>query len=607
MTLSERVQQIIHAVEVGRFARWLQLFPLVMGIIGLVVLYDLGSYRGFNSVEAMDAAQVARHVAEGQGYTTDFIRPLSVYLVQRHNHDIHPGEIQTTKPVDFAELGGTHPDLANAPVYPTVLAGLIKVFRPSWKAETRKLFWSEGGRFMRYKMEFLIALMNQVWLLVVVGLTFIIARKLIDAPAAWLAAVLTLGVDMLWRFSVSGQSTLLLLVIYLSLIWCLIKIEEAGRADKPNVKQLFRLAVIVGGLMGVGMLTRYAFGWVIVPVVIFLVLFGGVRRPGLAVAAFLAFALVVTPWIIRNLSVSGTLLGTAGYAVVEETFVYPGTQLMQSVNPDLAAAHWLRPYFSKFMVNTRYILQDDLLRIGGSWVAVLFFAGLLLRLQNIAARRLRYFTMMCLGVWLVVQALGKTQLSAISPDINSENLLVLLTPCVVIFGVTFFLTLLHQMKSSSVQVRRIVIALMGLASCQVFIANLLPPKISPVAYPPYYPPEIQRVAGWLQPDELLMSDIPWAVAWYGRHQCVWTTLNTKYEFYQFNDYVKNVSGLYLTLNTLNQKLYSECLQGGADSWGNFVLKSVTANQIPPQFPLKVAPAGLVSGIFLTDHQRWVSQ
>ena len=598
---------MIHAVEVGRLARWLQLFPLVMGIIGLVVIYDLGSYRGFNSVEAMDAAQVARHVAEGQGFTTDFIRPFSVYLVQKHNHDIHLGEIQTTKPMDFAELAGLHPDLANAPVYPTVLAGLIKVFRPSWKVETRKLFWSEGGRFMRYKMEFLIALMNQVWLLVVVGLTFIIARKLIDAPAAWLAAVLTLGVDMLWRFSVSGQSTLLLLVIYLGLIWCLIKIEEGGRADKPNVKQLFRLAVIVGGLAGVGMLTRYAFGWVIVPVVIFLVLFGGVRRPGLAVAAFLAFGLVVAPWIIRNLSVSGALFGTAGYAVVEDTFIFPGTQLMQSVNPDLVAAHWLRPYFTKFMVNTRYILQDDLLRIGGSWVAVFFFAGLLLGLRNIAARRLRYFTMMCLGMWLVAQALGKTQLSAISPDINSENLLVLLTPCVVIFGVTFFLTLLHQMKPASVQVRLIVITLMVLASCQVFIANLLPPKSSPVAYPPYYPPEIQRVAGWLRPDELMMSDIPWAVAWYGRHQCVWTTLNTKYEFYQFNDYVKNVSGLYLTLNTLNQKLYSECLQGGADSWGNFVLKSVTVNQIPQQFPLKVAPAGLVSGVFLTDRQRWVSQ
>jgi len=305
--------------------------------------------------------------------------------------------------------------------------------------------------------------------------------------------------------------------------------------------------------------------------------------------------------------VSGTLFGTAGYAVVEGTFAFPGSRLMQSVNPDLSTAFWVRPYLAKLLINVRIILQSDLLRIGGSWVAVLFFAGLLLGLRNIAARRMRYFTMMCLGVFIVVQAMGRTQLTTISSDLSSENLLVLLTPFVVIFGIAFFLTLLNQMKTPTPQVRLGVIVLMVAVSCQTFIANLLPPKSSPVAYPPYYPPEIQKVSDWMRPDELMMSDIPWAVAWYGDHQCVWTTANSQYEFFQFNDYVKDVRGLYLTLNTLDQKLFTECLQGGVDSWGNFVLKTVAANQIPPQFPLKVAPYGLLSGLFLTDRQRWEAQ
>jgi len=441
----------------------------------------------------------------------------------------------------------------------------------------------------------------------VVALTFLITRKLFDVQAAWLTALLTLGADVLWRFSISGQSTLLLLVIFLGLIWCLMKIEELGRVDQPQVQKLFILAVTAGVLVGTGMLTRYAFGWVIVPVVIFLTLFGGVRRPGLAVAAFLAFGLAVTPWIIRNLSVSGTFFGTAGYAVAEGTSMFQGSRLMQSVNPDMTAVYWLRPYLSKLLVNARNILQGDLLRIGGSWVAVLFFAGLLLGLRNLAARRMRYFTMMCLGTFIVAQALGQTQLSVISPEINSENLLVLLTPLVVIFGVAFFLTLLNQMKTPSSQVQIGVIVLMVAISCQTFVTNLLPPKISPVAYPPYYPPEIQKISGWMHPDEIIMSDIPWAIAWYGDRQCVWNTVNSQSEFFQFNDYVKQVRGLYLTLNTLDKKLFSECLQGGVDSWGNFVLKTVAANQIPPQFPLKVAPYGLLSGLFLTDRQRWESQ
>ena len=604
MMISEKLQHLIHAVEVGRFSRWLQLLPLAVAVIGLAVLYDLSSYRGFNSPEAMDAAQVARNVAEGKGYTTDFIRPFSVFLIQKHNHEIHVGEILMTNTVDFAEINGAHPDLANPPVYPTVLAGFMKIWKPEWKAQTRKPFWAAGGRFQRYQPEFRIALLNQALLLVVVALTFLLARKLFDAEAAWLTALLTLGADLLWKFSISGQSTLLLLVIFLGLVWCLLKIEELGRAAAPPAQKLFVLAVTAGGLVGAGMMTRYAFGWVIVPVAIFMTLFGGVRRPGLAVAAFLAFGLAVAPWLIRNLSVSGTLFGTAGYAVVEGTFAFPGSRLMQAVNPDLTSAYWVRPYLSKFLVNTRYILQDDLLRIGGSWVAVLFFAGLLLGLRNVAARRLRYFTMLCLGVFVLAQSLGRTQFSTISPEINSENLLVLLTPLAVIFGVAFFLTLLNQMKTPSPQVRLAVIVLMVLVSCQTFITNLLPPKISPVAYPPYYPPEIQKVSAWMRPDEMMMSDIPWAVAWYGHHQCTWTTINSQYEFFQFNDYVKQVRALYLTLNTLDGKLFTECLQGGVDSWGNFCLKTVAANQIPPQFPLKVAPYGLLSGLFLTDRQRW---
>ena len=65
--------------------------------------------------------------------------------------------------------------------------------------------------------------------------------------------------------------------------------------------------------------------------------------------------------------------------------------------------------------------------------------------------------------------------------------------------------------------------------------------MSPAAFPPYNPPEIQEVSGWMRPDEMMMSDIPWAVAWYGDRQCAWITINSNYEFFQFNDYVKPVS------------------------------------------------------------------
>jgi len=607
MMLSERIQALIHATEVGGGPRWLRFIPLALAVLGLAVLYDLTAYRNFASPEAMDTAQVARNLAEGRGYSTEFIRPFSLYLVRKHNQGAHPELTQTTNYTDFAQVNRPHPDLANPPVYPTVLAAMMKVWTPEWKAQTRKPFWSEGGSFRRYQPEFRIAIFNQILLLVVVALTFLVAQKLFDSLAAWLAALLTFGSDLLWKFSVSGLSTMLLLVIFLGLIWCLVKVEELGRVETPDTRRLFALAVAAGVLAGLGMLTRYSFGWLIVPVAVFLTLFGGARRAGLAVAAFLTFAVVVSPWIARNLAVSGTFFGTAGYAVVEGTFAFPGSRLMQSLNPDLTSAYWVSPYTRKLLENSRQLFQGGLVSIAGIWIGVLFFAGLLLGLRNQAARRLRYFTMMCLGVLFVAQALGRTPLSVFAGELSSENLLVLLAPLVAIFGVAFFLTLLNQMKTPTPQVRYAVIALLAVIACQPLIATLLPPKTSPVVYPPYYPPEIQKLSGWMHPDELMMSDIPWAVAWYGDRQCTWTTINSQYQYFALNDYVKNVHALYLTLNTLDAKLFSECLQGGVDSWGNFVLKSVAANQIPPSFPLKTAPYGLMSGLFLTDRQRWQTE
>ena len=630
MLIRERIQALIHLIEVGSGSRWVRAIMLTMMVLTLAGIYDLTAYRGFNSPEAMDAAQVARNLAEGRGYSTEFIRPFSMYLLRKHNQSALTGAVMSTNDVARVNQRNAHPDLANPPLYPTVLAGLIKICRPEWKADKHAIFWSEGGHYARYPAEFLIALFNQLLLLTVVWLTFLLARTFFDPLVAWLAALLTLGSDGLWKFSVSGQSTMLLLVIFLGLVWCLMKIEESGRSKKSDPRRHTMLVVSAGVLTGLGMLTRYSFGWVIVPVFLFITVFGwknefmpmmvgpldesGQPTPssnrsrsgvGLAVSAFLAFAFVVIPWIGRNLAVSGTFFGTAGYAVAEGTFAFPGSRLMQSLNPDLTSAYWIMPYLRKFLDNARNLLQGDLLRLGGGWLGILFFCGLLLGLRNAVARRLRYFTMGCLGMFIVVQALGRTRLSDYSPELNSENMLILLTPLVVIFSVASFLKLIEQMELPSLQVRYWVIGLMAVLVCQPLIATLLPPKTSPVSYPPYYPPDIQKIARWMHQDEMLMSDVPWAVAWYGDRQCAWTTVNSHREFYEFNDNTKHISGLYLTLYTLDGKLFSECLQGGVDSWGNFVYKTLAANQLPSGFPLQNFPyESLLSGLFLADRQRW---
>ena len=205
------------------------------------------------------------------------------------------------------------------------------------------------------------------------------------------------------------------------------------------------------------MLTRYSFGWVIVPVMLFFAVFGGQRRI----------------WHCRG-GVSGVCRGR-GVAVdcaqpggerhaclarpatrwSEGTFAFPARVLMQSLEsrPDLgllvntASTNYLmqnlRIFPGRPAETGRRLDGRPVLGRSAAWPA------------QPVARRLRYFTLMCLGVFIIFQALGRTRtFRYISPEMNSENLLVLLTPLVMIFGVAFFLTLSEPDETAVPQIAR---------------------------------------------------------------------------------------------------------------------------------------------------------
>jgi Dolichyl-phosphate-mannose-protein mannosyltransferase len=604
MPSGEFIQNLIHKLETGTGARYQRIILLVVALFALGFCYDLRAYRNFAAPEAMDSAQLARNISEGKGYTTLFIRPLSLYLVQKHN-EAEAKDAKVNAGTDFAEIKTAHPDLANPPVYPVLLAGLMKILPFHYPVNVDSSFWGNNGHFWRYEPDFLIAIFNQILLLVVVVLTFSIGRKLFDDGVAWLSALLVLGSALLWQFSSSGLSTMLLLVIFMGLTWCVLRTEEIAREPEVKPGNLLWMAVAAGLLTGIGALTRYSFGWLIIPVTLFQFFFSGQRRVTHSLAAFGAFVLVLTPWIVRNEMVSGTAFGTAGFAVLEGTFTFPDFKLQRSLHPDFSNAYWLSPYVHKLFGNMQTIFQDGLPKLGGSWASMFFLVGLMLNFRSAASRRVRYFLLMSLGLFIVVQALGQTQLSVETPEVNSENLLVLLAPLVFIYGTALFFTLLEQITLQVAELRYVIIGIFTVLCCLPMIFAVLSPKNSPVVYPPYFPPDIQKVSNWMKPNELMMSDVPWAVAWYGQRQCVWLTLNAQSEFFAINDSLKPVQALYLTPKTMNGKFVSDWMDSDKDSWGRFVLEAITKNKIPADFPLHHAPTGfLPDRLFLTDWNRW---
>lgn len=614
------LQEWIHKLEEGPWIRYVKLALALLVLLVFVAGYNWRAYRNISSQDGMDAVQVARNVSEGKGFTTLFIRPLSIHLVKQKN-TARPETMDAKSADDPARIKGLHPDLANPPVYPLVLAGWMKVYSaamiaaegvrevmpkfvtrrvPNFDYELDNRFWASSGRFWWHPHDFLIAMFNQLLLFAAAWLTFLLARRLFDAGVAWLSALVLVGCEPLWRFSTSGLSTMLLLVIFLSLVWCLVLLEAEVREPREGTRRVWLLAGSVGLLLGLGVLTRYAFGWLLIPVLVYVGLVAGQRR--LALCGIIAglFLLMLMPWVVRNYTVSGMPFGTASFALID----YGSDRLARSLEPNFGM-NFARGTIHKFLSNSRGVLVDDIPKLGGGWLVPFFLVGLMLGMRSPAIRRLRYFLLMSLVTLVVVQALGKTQLWVDSPEINSENLLVLLVPLILVYGVSLFFILLDQLTLPSPKFRFAVMGLFGAIVCLPMFFVFVSTRTTAVAYPPYFPPIIQESGGWMNENELMMSDIPWAVAWYGKRQCVWLTRNASDDFYALNDFIKPVRALYLTQATIDQKLQSQMIAAGKNGWGAFALEMLLSRQISTAFPLRKASPIFPSGqLFLTDRQRW---
>jgi len=611
------LQTVIHYLEVGAggrfFSRGFRVILTVVGLLVLALIYNFCAYKNFSTQEAMDSAQLARNISEGRGYTTFFIRPLSWHLI-KERHPEHAELSNPSQPADLGRLRGMHPDIANPPAYPIILAGLMKILPFHYPVDNTHAFWSRirippHREFWRYQPDFLIAVFNQGLFVLVVVLAFILAQRLFDREVASLSALLLIGSELFWRFAVSGLSTILLLLIFLALTWCLAGLELESRTPKGGRTRVFVWACLAGSLVGLGGLTRYSFAWLILPVLLFILWFTGKDRMALVGTALIGFAVVLTPWVIRNYVVSGLPFGTATYALVEATSLFPEHRLERSVEPDFAALDLVGTARRKLVANTRQIVQNDLPKLGGSWVSAFFLTGLLVGFKSPAVRRLRYFLLACLLTLIVVQALGRTQLSDDSPEINSENLLVLLGPLVVMYGASLFYLLVDQVALPFPQLRYVVVGFFAVVSSLPLLLVFVPPRTPPLVYPPYYPPAIQQIVGWTRTDELMMSDIPWAVAWYGQAQCAWLTLDCQSSFLAIHDFEKPIQALYISRMTLDGRFLPQMIRAGDKGWGLFVLnclfrKTEGKPGPPPGFPLQFWQSGWPDQFLLTFREHW---
>src|SRR5581483_6666596 len=112
--------------------------------------------------------------------------------------------------------------------------------------------------------------------------------------------------------------------------------------------------------------------------------------------------------------------------------------------------------------------------------------------------------------------------------------------------------------------------------------------------PPYVPPYIAILGGggtegFTNPDEIIASDMPWAVAWYADRESVWIPYHID-DFMDMHDYNRlngALVGLYLSPITGDARFFSDVVKGEYQEWSSFILRNVDTQNFPFQARTKL--------------------
>ncbi len=151
------------------------------------------------------------------------------------------------------------------------------------------------------------------------------------------------------------------------------------------------------------------------------------------------------------------------------------------------------------------------------------------------------------------------------------------------------------------------LTLLYLISAIPFNAQLIELHKQPltrVQWPPYVPPSIATLSQWTRPDEIISSDMPWAVAWYADRKSLWlpTTVKDFISLADWDELGGRIVGLYLTPITGNKPFLAGIARGEYKEWTPFIMRQVNLKD----FPLHAYKPMEIENqcVFYADRDRW---
>ena len=131
----------------------------------------------------------------------------------------------------------------------------------------------------------------------------------------------------------------------------------------------------------------------------------------------------------------------------------------------------------------------------------------------------------------------------------SENQLhVLFVPLFAGYGMALLFILWNRLDLGSQLLRKIFVSALLFACAVPMLLTLFAGQKSRINWPPYVPPYIGIMRDWFQKDEIICSDMPWAIAGYAQRTSLLLpdSVRTFNRMHDYGETLQLIRGLYLT-------------------------------------------------------------
>jgi hypothetical protein len=569
-------------------------------LLGLGVYHLFFNFDGLSTARGIDQAQIAREIAKDKQFNTKFLRPLSIYQVNKHREAKEMEKLAS--PTSFT-------DVYHAPLNPLLNSVVLGMFKGQWE-------YSLDSGTSVYFLDRVIAGVSVILFLLSIFISYLLVSRIFDTKIAGITALVVLLSATMWNYAQSGLPQMLMLFLFSFGLYFLFKAIESQREDMPPYVWI----ALAAGFFGLLALTHWLTMWLFFGLLLFAAFYFQPRGV-MSIILLSIFTVIVAAWGYRNIQVSGDILGSGLYTLQTGLAEGDAAAIFRNYDPEQQGFN-TRGLFMKLVVNSLLQIEDLYKHLGSILVAPLFFLSLL---HPFKRPEIAHFRWCILSMWIFA-VIGMTIYGL--PEwkngeaLDANQLHILFTPIMTAYGLAFLTVVWNRIGFETnhpavTQGHLIIVAVISAIPLILPLPKNLRDginagKMGRAHWPPYFPPYIAQLNEWTTPQEIILSDIPWAVAWYANRSSVWLPRDFD-QYRQLEDYVESMgrqfAGVYLSPVTVDGNLISQVSRGTYADWREVIMHGEALDMdrtlLPEDFPFQERMTFNEASYFYSDRQRWL--